>query len=321
VTRPSPVAVRVPATSANLGPGFDSFGLALALYDTVEVSATSRGLSVEVVGQGAADVPRDERNLVVRALRATLDVLETPQPGLRLTCRNSVPHGRGLGSSAAAIVAGIRLAEALAPDSALPPVRTLEIAAALEGHPDNVAACLLGGLTVAWTEPAPGPGQEPEQERARAVRLDVHPDVRPAVLVPPTSLSTQAARELLPDKVSHRDASRNAAHAGLLVAALTAYPEHLLAATEDRLHQKYRRPAMPETVRLLDSLRGDGIAAVVSGAGPAVLALGTRQFGLKPARWTPAGWRALVLAVDPAGAVGIRLGNPALEGVHDSSLR
>jgi homoserine kinase len=309
--------VRVPATSANLGPGFDSFGLALALYDAVEVSTTSRKLSVEVVGEGAADVPRDERNLVVRALRATLDVLGTPQPGLRLACRNSVPHGRGLGSSAAAIVAGIRLAEALAPDATLPPCRALEIAAVLEGHPDNVAACLLGGLTVAWTEPEP----EPEQEEARAVRLDVHPDVRPVVFVPPTSMSTQTARGLLPDEVSHRDASRNAAHAGLLVAALTAHPEHLLAATQDRLHQEYRRPAVPETMRLLDSLRGEGIAAVVSGAGPAVIALATRQSALEPARWTPAGWRALVLAVDQAGAVGIRLGDSAFEGVHDSSLR
>jgi homoserine kinase len=309
---PAPVAVRVPATSANLGPGFDSFGLALALHDSVEVTARSSGLAVEVVGEGAADVPRDEQNLVVRALRATLDELGTPQPGLRLTCHNSVPHGRGLGSSAAAIVAGIRLAEALARDSTLPSGRALEIAAALEGHPDNVAACLLGGLTVAWTEGV---------DQVWAVRLEVHPDVRPVVFVPPTSMSTHAARELLPDVVSHHSASRNAARAGLLVAALTAYPEHLLAATEDHLHQEFRGSAMPETMRLLDSLRVAGVAAVVSGAGPAVLALPTTQSVVEPERWTPTGWRALALAVEPHGAVGIRLGDPALERVHDSSHR
>jgi homoserine kinase len=309
---PAPVAVRVPATSANLGPGFDSFGLALALHDRVEVTATTNGLAVFVAGEGAADVPRDEQNLVVRALRATLDDLGSPQPGLRLTCHNLVPHGRGLGSSAAAIVAGIRLAEALVADSALPSGRALEIAAALEGHPDNVAACLLGGLTIAWTEGV---------DQARAVRLDVHADVRPVVFVPPTPMSTQAARQLLPDKVSHRNASRNAARAGLLVAALTAYPEHLLAATDDRLHQEYRRSAMPETMRLLESLRAAGIAAVVSGAGPAVLALGTPSSPVEPRPWAPAGWRALAMAIDPDGVVGIGLGDPALERVHDSSPR
>lgn len=314
-----PVAVRVPATSANLGPGFDSFGLALSLHDKVQATATAGGLDVDVEGAGAGVVPRGETHLVIRALRATLDVLIAPQPGLRLVCRNSIPHGRGLGSSAAAIVAGIRLAEALVIDAALQPGHDLELATAIEGHPDNVAACLLGGFTVAWSassgpvspkEPTPSAIYDtrrrffrPEAANsARAVRLDVHADVRPVVFVPPASLPTDVARAVLPDEVSHADASLTAGRAGLLVAALTSHPEHLLAATEDRLHQEFRRQAMPETLALVERLREAGIAAVVSGAGPGVLAFATSAHPVDPKHCTPPGWRALVLPVDRVGA-------------------
>jgi homoserine kinase len=331
----APVVVRAPATSANLGPGFDTFGLALGLHDWVEVTATARGLEVDVGGEGVGDLPRNEDHLVVRALRATLDSLGLPQPGLRLRCRNSVPQGRGLGSSAAAIVAGIRLAEALAPDSALAPGRDLQLAVALEGHPDNVAACMLGGLTIAWTEsfaasttrplpadPTPPPGEaDPGSSAVKAVRLEVHPHVRPVLFVPSAPVPTHVARRLLPDVVRHVDARQNAAVAGLLVAALTTYPEHLLAATEDRLHQDYRRPAMPETMHLVDRLRAAGVAAVVSGAGPAVLALVTDEPPVDAAPWTPAGWSVAELRVDPDGAVGIRPGRRRLDQVHDSSDR
>jgi homoserine kinase len=329
--------------------------MALGLHDRVEATATAGGLEVEVAGEGVGEVPRDEDHLVVRALRATLDILGLPQPGLRLRCQNSVPQGRGLGSSAAAIVAGIRLAEAIAPDSAMPPGAGLQLAAALEGHPDNVAACLLGGFTIAWTEPVPastaspllarpGPtsaqdptsgagydtagrilaqeGAEPGRWQTRAVRLDVHPHVRPVLFVPTASIPTQVARTLLPDVVRHADARQNAAVAGLLVAALARYPQHLLAATEDRLHQECRRPAMPDTMHLIDRLRAAGIAAVVSGAGPAVLALVTDEHHPVDATpWTPAGWSAAALPVDPAGAVGIRPGRRRLHQVHDGSRR
>lgn len=290
--RTGSVTVRAPATCANLGPGFDSFGLAVGLYDGVQAAVTPGTTEVEVIGEGADSVPRDESHLVVRSMRAAFDALGVPQPGLRLSCANQVPHSRGLGSSAAAIVAGIRSAEALTRDAALDRTEALTLAASLEGHPDNVAACLLGGFTVAWT----AGGQ------TKAVPLDVHPDVSPVVFVPPTSMPTQAARDLLPEHVTHLDARLNASRAGLLVAALTRYPHELLAATEDRLHQPFRRTAVPASAALMDSLRAAGIAAVVSGAGPAVLALGTANRPVEPGHWTPAGWRCMALPVDTTGA-------------------
>jgi homoserine kinase len=271
------VCVRVPATSANLGPGYDTLGLALSLHDEVEARVTSSGLSLSVSGEGAVDVAgAGEKHLVVRAMRAAFDELGGGQPpGIELRCVNRIPHGRGLGSSAAAISAGILAARALAgapagPDDVLP------LANALEGHPDNVAPCLYGGLTIAWLPggaaggemsggSAPGP-------RARAVRLTPLPEVRPVVLVAPAPVSTEVARGLLPDKVTHADAARNAGRAALLVAALTARPEALLDATEDLLHQDYRAPAMPATHDLVRRLRAIGVPAVVSGAGPSVLA-------------------------------------------------
>ena len=289
------VCVRVPATSANLGPGYDTLGLALSLHDEVEARVTSSGLSLSVSGEGAVDVAgAGEKHLVVRAMRAAFDELGGGQPpGIELRCVNRIPHGRGLGSSAAAISAGILAARALAgapagPDDALP------LANALEGHPDNVAPCLYGGLTIAWLpggaaggEMSGGPagdeasGAAPGGEmsggsapgpRARAVRLTPLPEVRPVVLVAPAPVSTEVARGLLPDKVTHADAARNAGRAALLVAALTARPEALLDATEDLLHQDYRAPAMPATHDLVRRLRAIGVPAVVSGAGPSVLA-------------------------------------------------
>lgn len=287
-----PVAVAAPATSANLGPGFDALGLGLGLYDRVEATATAAGLQVEIEGVGADDVPRDEGHLVVRAMRAGFSALGVDVPGLRLSCHNVVPHGRGLGSSSAAIVAGLRLAEALVAGPGLSDHDALALATRLEGHPDNVAACLFGGLTVAWIGPD-GPG---------FVRLEVHPDVRPVVFVPELRVSTELARGLLPSAVSHADASANAARSALVVAALTAVPGQLLAGTEDRLHQEYRRAAMPASLALVDELRAAGIAGVVSGAGPSVMALGTAADPVDTARWAPQGWQVLDLPVDTRGA-------------------
>lgn len=306
-----PVSVRAPATSANLGPGFDSFALALSWHDTVTATVAAGGLEIEVDGEGAGELPLDETHLVVRAVRATFDVLGVAQPGLRLSCRNTVPQGRGLGTSAAAIVAGIRLAEELALDTSLRPGQDLELAAALEGHADNVAGCLLGGFTIAWTDahdPTSSAGTgypAPTGARTRAVRLDVHPDIQLVLFVPPTGLSTAVARSLLPAEVPHADACLNAGRGGLLAAALTTHPEHLLAATEDRLHQGFRRVAMPETLNLLDRLRSAGHAAVVSGAGPAVLVLATPEQPLESAGWPPRGWRQVDVPVDRRGARGV----------------
>ncbi len=470
--RAAPVRVRVPASSANLGPGFDAVGLALALYDDVVVRVADEGLYVDVAGEGADKVPRTGRHLVVRALRAGFDALGGQPRGLEVVCANRIPHARGLGSSAAAIVAGVVAARALAlgGEETLDDAAVLGLAAELEGHPDNAAACLLGGLTVAWTDEAgsvglagragagqpatgqaatgqattgqvaaghagpadagqaaghatpgqvppgssaPGqagagqaaPGQVPAgssapgqagagQARpgqaaaghaapgqvppgssapgqagagqsgragpagagppgragvgqgdgpgpagpgragqggvgqsgvgqpgarqpgagragpeagpgrwARAVRLEPSPSLCPVIFVPVSTGSTTRARKLLPEAVTHADAARNAGRAALLVHALTspdAGPALLLAATEDRLHQQYRAPAMPRSAALVDALRRAGVPAVVSGAGPAVLAFATH--GIDLSGYAPRGWTTEPVTVDLAGA-------------------
>jgi homoserine kinase len=255
------VRIRVPASTANLGPGFDALALALALYDEVEVALAACGVQVEVHGEGAGQVPTDEGHLVVRALRAACARHGYRPQGLVLRCHNSIPHSRGLGSSAAAAVAGVLAGYALAgmePDEAV-----LDLAAGFDGHADNVGASLLGGLVVSWRD----------EQSFHAVRLEPHPDLVPVLLVPEVTSSTVIARGLVPDEVPHADAAFNAGRAALAVHALTAAPQLLLAATADRLHQAYRRASYPATGRLVDTLRAAGVPAAVSGAGPTVLAL------------------------------------------------
>jgi homoserine kinase len=232
---------------------------------------------------------------VVRAMRAAFDFAGGQPPGIRLRCVNRIPHGRGLGSSAAAIVGGILAARALAgqppagqptagqptagqPTAGQPPAApgtaglpdeaAFRLAAGLEGHPDNVAACLGGGLTVAWMSAG----------HPRMARLDVLAPVTPVVCVAPAAVRTELVRGILPGTVPHRDAAANAGRSALLVAVLTRPPGAgldtagaLLDATEDWLHQNYRAGVMPETHRLLTTARAAGLPAVVSGAGPSVL--------------------------------------------------
>jgi homoserine kinase len=294
------VIVRVPATSANLGPGFDALGLALALYDELDVRlVASDDVVVEVHGEGAGQVPTGEDHLVVRALRHTLELLGAPQTGLRLTCANAIPHGRGLGSSAAAVVSGVVAARApLADPRALDSRSVLAIATEFEGHPDNAAPAIMGGAAVAWTD-ADGPN---------AAGLDVDASIMPTVLIPETRLATSRARAVLPDVVSHADAAFNSGRAALLVEALARRPELLLEATEDRLHQGYRAGVMAASWELLRALRAEGFAATVSGAGPTVLVLTPREAtaeldatlsGLVDGL---AGWRVLRPGVDESGA-------------------
>jgi homoserine kinase len=283
----SPVAVRVPATSANLGPGFDALGLALTVYDDVRARVAAGGVHVTVSGEGAGELPTDGRHLVVQVMHATFEALGATPPGLALECRNRIPQARGLGSSSAAIVAGILLARGLVEDGSqqMDDAAVLRLAAEIEGHPDNVAPCLLGGLTIAWS--------------GGAVRMETRPEIQPIAFVPDERGLTEAARAALPPTVPHADAAFNAGRAALLVHALTREPAQLFAATEDRLHQPYRAEAMPATAALVGQLRSQGVAAVVSGAGPSVLALTTGG-------WTPPavdGWRVWPLAVDAPGAV------------------
>ena len=286
------VRVRVPASTANLGPGFDALGLALALYDEVEVVLASAGLWVEVQGEGAGQVPTDEEHLVVRALRAACARCGYRPEGLVLRCHNSIPHARGLGSSAAAAVAGVLAGYALA--GMEPGEAALELAAGFDGHADNVGASLLGGLVICWKA----------GESFRAARLEPHSDLAPVLLVPETTSSTEVTRGLLPARVPHADAAFTAGRAALVVHALTAAPQLLLAATEDRLHQPYRRTAYPATGRLVDVLRAAGVPAVVSGAGPTVLALPAR--GELPASVNAAGFTRYRLDVAHDGATVVR---------------
>jgi homoserine kinase len=299
------VTVRVPATSANLGPGFDALGLALSLHDLVEARITGQGLAIEVSGAGEDTAAAGEEHLVVRAMRAAFGVLGAQPPGISLRCANQIPQGFGLGSSAGAIVAGLLAARALWPPGTQAGAAILEgtgllrLAAGLEGHPDNVAACLAGGLTIAWTD----------DSGANSARLAPAPGLTPVLCVPEVPVLTQAARRALPLVVPHQDAAANSARAALLVAALTSDPGLLMAATEDFLHQRYRAASMPATADLVGRLRAAGIAAVVSGAGPAVLALTVT--GSTPGPDTVASvtaaagspWRTLPLAVDLDGAV------------------
>jgi homoserine kinase len=305
------VHVRVPATSANLGPGFDALGLALSLYDDLEVRVTEGGLSIEVDGDGAADLAAaGEDHLVVRALRAGFAAFSDDgrqPPGLALRCVNRIPHGRGLGSSAAAIVGGLLAAQVLArrpattpatsvappnaalPNAALPNAVTpgvatpgaadpagdlLTLATEMEGHPDNVAACLAGGLTIAWTT----------KQGPRLARLEPIQGLRPVICIAPSDVAvrTEVARKALPGTVPHHEAAANAGRAALLVAALTQEQAaaQLFDATEDWLHQTYRAEAMPDTYALVSALREHGVPAVVSGAGPSVLAFATEEAGL-----------------------------------------
>lgn len=292
------VEVTVPATSANLGPGFDTLGLALSIYDSLVVTELPAGeLEIEVAGSGAEEIPRDASNLVVRSIAHVYADVDRPMPGLRIVAENGVPHGRGLGSSGAAVTAGILTAKGLlAGDVEFDDADLLRLATELEGHPDNVAPALFGGLTIAWT------GENGPQHK----KLLVHRGVSPLVLVPTYTMSTSKARSLQPPQVSTADAVFNVSRSALLIAALTQSPELLLDATADRLHQDYRAEAMPETQRLVQALRREGFAAVVSGAGPSVLVLadgpGRRQDAVEVANAaadTP--WESLLLAVDVRG--------------------
>jgi len=290
------VTVRTPATSANLGPGYDSFGLALSRYDEVRARVCSEGLDVRVCGAGAGELALDEAHLVVRAMRAAFDRIGAQPPGLELDCYNDVPHGRGMGSSAAAIVSGIELARGLSDDGRerLSDAEALALAAELEGHPDNVAACLLGGLSISWL----AGGRGAAAQAATAEQLGAT-GIRPVLFIPAEQSATRAARALLPERVPHADAAFNAGRAGLLVLALTSRPELLLAATEDRLHQGYRAAGMPASAALLLELRSRGIAAVISGAGPSVLALVADGQAGTAAELTPAGWECACLEFSP----------------------
>ena len=289
-------AVRVPATTANMGPGFDSFGMAFRYYDEVEVRPVAGATHVRVEGVGEGIVPTDDDNLVVRALRAGLDAVGAPQAGFEMRCVNRIPHGGGMGSSASAAVAGLMLARGLLSEPrALSDGKVFRIATDFEGHPDNVAPAVFGGATVAWVEADGTP---------RAAPMPVDGSLSVSLLVPPpaTRLSTEEAREVLPDRVPRADALFNTSRAAVLMLALAGRPDLLMAGTEDRLHQEYRRGVLPASTAVMDSLRAQGYPAVISGAGPTVLVLANVS---QQTRFTLErhGWMVLRPGIDTRGAV------------------
>lgn len=311
------VRIRVPASTANLGPGFDSVGLALGLWDEYDVTlGDSDGLEVSVSGEGAEDVPRDATHLVVRAMAHGFARLESPMPAeLCLVARNGIPHSRGLGSSASAIVAGVVAAQALSAmekwADAVPrtPVEVdldvaTDLSTELEGHPDNASASVRGGMTVSWTR---DPG-DPSPSATGTASVVTHPDVTAVVLVPREQLATHTARAVLPPHVDHVDAALNSGRAALLVEAMSRRPDLLLPATRDWLHQGFRRAAFAPSMDLVDALRSEGHAAVISGAGPSVVVLTTRARAgavLVPANRP--GWRRLEPGIPSSGVEVVRL--------------
>ena len=298
-----PVAVEVPATSANLGPGFDSLGLALSLADRIEARFTEgTDVTVEVTGEGAGRIPTDGTNLVARIVRTGLatfdDSGELARRGLALRCTNAVPQSRGMGSSAAAIVGGLAVAAHLAGVAEeVSAAELLALATRLEGHPDNVAPAVLGSATIAWMQSGElGPV-------GRAVRIEVDPSIVPVLVIPTMQASTSQARGVLPAEVPHVDACFNVARSALLVHALSAEPRLLLEATDDRLHQQQRRAVYPASLDLVGALRERGIPAAISGAGPSVIAFAVGDGAALADRITSlvgpgAGVRALAVSPD-----------------------
>jgi homoserine kinase len=268
----NPIQVQVPATSANLGPGFDAFGLAFSLHDRYVAQILDEGgLDIDVTGEGADELPRNEKNLLVKAMYKGFDFLGGKPKGLAVRALNVIPHGRGLGSSAAAIIGGLVLARSLVLTGTdkMSDTQLLNLATEMEGHPDNVAAALFGGATVAWTTDVKA-GQ-----RADAIHLPVDPRIQVMAFIPATPLATKKARTMLPDAIPFAHAQRNTTNAAIMMQALTIRPDLLYVATEDFLHQQYRQDAMPASFALMTKLRAAGVAAFISGAGPTVLALHT----------------------------------------------
>ncbi|WP_045842956.1 homoserine kinase [Mycobacterium lepromatosis] len=264
----------VAASSANLGPGFDSIGLALSLCDEIVVETTDSGLVVVVDGEGSDQVPMGPEHLVVRAVRRGLQAVGVSAAGLVVRCRNAIPHSRGLGSSAAAVVGGLAAVNgfvAQIDSTLLSDAQLIQLASEFEGHPDNAAAAVLGGAVVSWID------RSCDRPDYCAVPLRLHPDIHLFAAIPEERSSTAETRVLLPARVSHDDARFNVSRAALLVVALTERPDLLMAATEDVLHQPHRASAMSVSAEYLRLLRHHDVAATLSGAGPSLIALSTQS--------------------------------------------
>ncbi len=265
----APVVVLAPATSANLGSGFDTAGLALDWWDTLKVtrgSGSSGDVAVHTKGEDADTIPAGRDNLLIAAMLRFCAEVGGTLPALSLELELGFPRGRGFGSSAAAIALALLAArEVLATD--LPDADLFQLASEIEGHPDNVAPCLLGGATLCWSE----------RGRPRCHTAAVHPDLAALALIAPEPMGTKAARQMLPDTVTFAHAAWTAGRAALLPLALAGAFDLLLPATGDVLHQQHRLASWPEAATALEQLRATGHAAFVSGAGPSLLVLCERR--------------------------------------------
>jgi homoserine kinase len=283
------IGVRVPATSANLGPGFDSFGMALELCNEVSIDTDATGVSWE--GEGADELPTDGADLVSATMRAVADAMDLELPIRSLHGANRIPLARGLGSSAAAAVAGVVLASLLL-DLGIErdPASVTALAAGIEGHPDNAAPASYGGVTIATAE-------------GFVHRLQPHRDLHPVAIVPDVAVATVDARSALPERVPLVDAVFNAAHAALMVQALTVEPALLRVALRDRLHERVRIDLVPGLAEVVDDLRGRNVPVCVSGAGPTLLAFpldGAPELTERSLELLP-GWRVWPLEVRAHG--------------------
>lgn len=268
------VVVKTPATSANLGPGFDTLGLALKIYDTLEVEFYPNNLGeptlkIGIYGEGETTLAKDETNLVAKSMRTVFDAVNVSQPNIFLQANNVIPQGFGLGSSAAAIVSGMLAANTVLPTShKLSGSEIFNLACQIEGHPDNVSAALDGNLAISWKN---------ELSKFAFVSVPVLSTIKAAIFVPKTSVNTKTVRNVLPETVTHTQAVNNLARVALLVHGLTVDSDLLFPGTADFLHQNYRKSSMQNSFQLMCLLRNAGYAAAISGAGSAVLVLFTDE--------------------------------------------
>jgi homoserine kinase len=297
--------ISVPASSANIGPGFDCFGIALELRDRYAAQVLDdETFDVDVTGEGADEVKKDAKNLVIKSMLRGFEHMGAKPRGIALRALNVIPHGRGLGSSASAIVGGLALARSLVltGEQYMSDEELITLATELEGHPDNVAAAFYGGATLAWSESKTSSVGD-TKNIGRAVSLRVDDRIKALLLVPNNQLATAKARKLLPEIIPHQDAVLNSSRTALLVHALAERPDLLFIATEDLLHQKYRAQAMPKTIALVEKLRGAGLAAVVSGAGPSVMVLYSgAEDEIDQLESVAPGFTAMKLAIAKTGA-------------------
>ena len=298
------VRVRVPATVANLGPGFDALGVAVRMHLEIEIEPRRDSIEVMVEGEGAEELPQDDTNLVIRSMNAFFDHVSRRPPGYAVRVKNPIPIGAGLGSSAAAVVGGLFAARAIT-GRTVPQAEMVQLATSLEGHSDNVMAALLGGLVICYRV---GDAQE-----LRYLRLDPSERLVPIIAVPRQGFSTAEARRALPIDMSFSDAQFTASRAALLVAAITtgAGADALADAMDDRLHEPHRMKLMPETAAVHMEIRDAGLPVALSGAGPSLLIVVPRPEAATRAeqvrricRARNAGWRVFVSEWEPLGARG-----------------